>query len=71
MLSIGVIRELLCIGTIFVSQIMWSSYNPALIMILPPGAFILIGYMVGGVKILLKRAEEKEAEKARQGGSVA
>ncbi len=71
MLSIGIIRELFGMGTIFGYQIMWSSYNPALIMILPPGAFILIGYMVGGVKILLKRSEEKEAEKAREGGSVA
>jgi hypothetical protein len=28
-----------------------SWYNPALIMILPPGAFILIGYMIGAIRL--------------------
>lgn len=72
MLSIGIIRELLGMGSIFGIQIMGSSYNPALIMILPPGAFILIGYMVGGVKMLTKHMEKKELERARgERGTVA
>lgn len=65
MLAIGVVREILGMGSIWGIQILGSWYNPALIMILPPGAFILIGYMVAGVKIILSRIEKAEAEKQR------
>ena len=51
MLAIGTIRELLGNGTILGFQILGAWYNPALIMILPPGAFILIGYMIGGIRM--------------------
>ncbi len=42
---IGIIREILGNGTIFGSQKLIS--EPALIMILPPGAFITIGFLMG------------------------
>jgi len=51
MLSIGIIRELFGMGSIFGIKVLGAWYNPALIMILPAGGFILIGYMVGGVKV--------------------
>lgn len=51
MLAIGIIREVLGNGTIFGAQLLGSWYNPALIMILPPGAFILIGYMIGAIRL--------------------
>ena len=51
MLAIAVIRELLGNGTILGYSVFGSWYNPALIMILPPGAFILIGYMMGAIKL--------------------
>ena len=57
MLSIGVIRELLGNGTILGLQVLGSWYNPALIMILPPGAFMLIGYMIGAIKLNNERKE--------------
>lgn len=59
MLSISVIRELLGNGTILGYSVFGSSYNPALIMILPPGAFILIGYMIAGIKSYNARREAK------------
>jgi Na+-translocating ferredoxin:NAD+ oxidoreductase subunit E len=62
MILIGVIRELLGNGTILGFTILGSWYNPALIMILPPGAFILIGYMIGGLKMY----EAKKAKKVRE-----
>jgi electron transport complex protein RnfE len=71
MLSIGMIRELLGMGSIFGIKILGAWYNPALIMILPPGAFILIGYMVGGVKMISAHLEKVEAEKARERGNIA
>lgn len=64
MLSIGVIRELFGMGTIFGIHIFGAWYNPALIMILPAGGFILIGYMVGGVKVW---NEYKEKLKVKRG----
>jgi electron transport complex protein RnfE len=42
---IGIIREVLGNGTIFGSS--RFIFNPALIMILPPGAFITIGFLMG------------------------
>jgi electron transport complex protein RnfE len=63
MVSIGVIRELLGNGTIFGVTILGAWYNPALIMILPPGAFILIGYMVGAIKLMDDKKEKKLKER--------
>ena len=51
MLIIGAIREFFGGGSILGIPILGDWYNPALIMILPPGAFILIGYMIGALKI--------------------
>jgi electron transport complex protein RnfE len=62
MVIIGVIRELLGSGTILGFTILGSWYNPALIMILPPGAFLLIGYMIGGLRMY----EEKKSKKIRE-----
>lgn len=52
MFVISVIRELFGAGTILGFHIFGAWYNPALIFILPPGAFILIGYMVAGYNII-------------------
>lgn len=59
MLAIAVIRELLGNGTIMGYVIFGAGYNPALIMILPPGAFILIGYMIGGIRLYNQRKDAK------------
>ena len=44
---LGIIRELLGAGTIFGMQIMSQGYDPAVIMILPPGAFLTLGLLLG------------------------
>lgn len=62
MVSIGIIREVLGNGTILGYHILGSWYNPALIMILPPGAFILIGYMIGALRLY----EQKKAKKIKE-----
>ena len=59
MLVIAVIRELFGNGTIMGYVIFGAGYNPALIMILPPGAFILIGYMIGGIRLYNQRKDAK------------
>lgn len=60
MVIIGAIRELLGNGTILGFAVMGESYQPVLIMILPPGAFILIGYLVALVKIINERWEKRQ-----------
>ncbi|MCX7795781.1 MAG: electron transport complex subunit E [bacterium] len=42
---LGGIRELLGNGTLFGFQVMPISYKPVLLMILPPGAFLTIGFL--------------------------
>lgn len=42
---LGGIRELLGNGTLFGLQIMPMTYKPVLLMILPPGAFLTIGFL--------------------------
>lgn len=64
MVSVGIVRELLGMGSIFGFQILGSWYNPALIMILPAGGFILIGYMVAGYKIMLDNMAKRQAERS-------
>lgn len=63
LLCIGMIRELFGTGALFGIQVLGSWYNPALIMILPPGAFILIGYMVAGFKMLTNHMEKVKVER--------
>ena len=60
MLTIAVIRELFGAGTILGMPVFGADYNPMLMMILPPGAFILIGYLVAACKTLNAHQEEKE-----------
>jgi len=60
---IGIIRELLGAGSIFGVKILGDWYNAPLIMILPAGGFILIGYLVAGWKILTTHMEKKQAER--------
>lgn len=64
MVSVGIVRELLGMGSIFGFQILGSWYNPALIMILPAGGFILIGYMVAGYKLLIDNAAKRKVERS-------
>ncbi len=56
---LGAIRELLGNGTIFGAVLFGDSYLPLLLMILPPGAFIVLGMILG----LMNQAEIKLAER--------
>lgn len=59
MVIIGALREIIGNGTFWGIQVMGSWYPPALIVILPPGAFILIGYLVGISKIINEKKENR------------
>jgi len=44
---LGMVRELFGTGNIFGYSILGASFEPALIMILPPGAFLTLGLLMG------------------------
>ncbi len=43
----GGIREILGNGSLFGISLLGESFNPVLIMIMPPGAFLTLGYLLG------------------------
>jgi electron transport complex protein RnfE len=49
LVAIAAVRELLGNGTLFGTAVMGPSYVPFLLLILPPGAFILLGTMLGAM----------------------
>ena len=54
--TLGSIREILGNGSIFGIFIMGSNFQPFLMMILPPGAFLIIGFLMAGLnKISVKK----------------
>ncbi|CAH2214265.1 electron transport complex subunit RsxE [Tepidibacter aestuarii] len=54
---LGLVRELFGNGTIFGHLVLGSAYKPALIMILPPGAFLALGLLLATInKIADKKA---------------
>lgn len=59
MLIISCIRELIGAGTIAGVPVFGAGYDPMLMMVLPPGAFILIGYLVAVTKTWNTNQERK------------
>ncbi len=62
---LGAIRELFGNGTIMNIAMTPESFHPAIIMILPPGAFISLGLLIGGMNWITKRNEDKAKAKVR------
>ena len=55
---LGAARELLGAGSIFGLSIFGASYQPALLFILPPGAFLTLGFLMSLFnKVVKKKAE--------------
>ncbi|MDP8253118.1 MAG: electron transport complex subunit E [Candidatus Kaelpia aquatica] len=55
LLVLGGMREILGSGKIFNISILGQSYEPMLVMILPAGAFIGLGLMVGLMNMIIKK----------------
>ncbi len=52
---IGAIREILGTGSIFNVQVLGAWYPQFLIMILPPGAFLVIGFLMAAQKLIARK----------------
>ena len=57
---IGTIRELLGAGSIFGVSLFGASYQPALLFILPPGAFLTLGFLMALFNLVVKKKCSKE-----------
>ena len=58
LLLLGSIREILGAGTWFGMPVVPGSFNPAVIMILPPGGFITLGLVLGLLNKLTGETEQ-------------
>ena len=59
---IGTVRELLGNGTVLGFSIFGASYNPALIFILPPGAFLVLGVLIAVINMIADKNKGKEGK---------
>lgn len=51
---LGGVREIIGNGTLFNIDIFGAAYEPAIIFILPPGAFITLGFLMAGINLIKK-----------------
>ncbi|MBF0454377.1 MAG: electron transport complex subunit E [Magnetococcales bacterium] len=58
---LGASREVLGSGEIFGMDLFGPSFHPALGFVLPPGAFIALGFILMGIKWIEAKREEKKA----------
>ncbi len=58
LIILGSVREVLGSGTIFGYQLMWSGFTKWVVMVLPAGAFITLGLLVGLFNMVDKKVKE-------------
>lgn len=58
LIVLGGVREVLGNGSLFNIDLFGGAYEPAIIFILPPGAFITLGFLMAGIN-LYKRVKTK------------
>jgi len=56
---LGAVREVLGAGTIFGYRVMWSGFMNWIVMVLPAGAFITLGFLVGIFNVIDKKIKAK------------
>ena len=54
--ALGGVREILGNGTLFSAPLMGSSFLPFLVMVLPPGAFIALGFLLAAMNRMSERS---------------
>ena len=71
MVTIGAVREIIGNGTFFGFPVLGSWYHPPLIIILAPGGFMVIGFIIGAMNLSEKRKKEKkERAELAAGGTI-
>lgn len=62
---LGAVRELFGNGTIFDVSLLGAHFKPALIMILPPGAFLALGLLLALNNVIKAKQEKAQEAKAQ------
>jgi len=63
---LGGIREMIGAGQLLGRPVVPSSYQPSLIMILPPGAFLTLGILMAGMNLINRRLEVRRAAESKE-----
>ena len=63
---LGAVREILGAGQIFGLQIMPSSYQPAVIMVMAPGPFFALGILLAVFTAVRKKMEKRKSDVAKE-----
>lgn len=61
MLCIGIPREVLGSGSLFNIQLFGNTFEPWVVMILPPGGFFMLGFLLLGFNWFTQRKKERES----------
>jgi electron transport complex protein RnfE len=56
---LGAIRELLGNGSILGMSVFGAGYHPLLVMVLPPGAFITLGFLLGLMNVIEEKRRQR------------
>ena len=70
LLAMGIPREILGSGTFLGVRVMPPSFEPWVVMILPPGGFLMIGLLLIGIA-WRKQASERHAQRTKRGAAIA
>jgi electron transport complex protein RnfE len=61
LLSLGAVREILGNGSLFGFSLFGPNFEPWIIMILPPGGFLSLGFLLLFFNWIQQRAEKRKA----------
>jgi electron transport complex protein RnfE len=62
LIIVGCVREFLGAGALFSNEFMPEAFPRTVIMILPPGAFITLGFLMAAINHFRSKSGKKEAE---------
>lgn len=65
LILLGGVREILGAGTFLGYSVFGSAYKPAILFIMPPGAFIIFGFIMAGMKKFMSFREEQLKKKTK------
>lgn len=66
LMLLGGIREIIGAGQLLGIPVLPAGYQPSLVMILPPGAFLTLGVLMAGMNLITRRLEVRKAGAGRE-----
>ena len=68
LLALGTVREILGAGTLFGVSLFGANFQPWVVMVLPPGGFIVLGVLLLGLAKLAELRGRAEEQRSRAAG---